>query len=289
MLAMKKNIKSLFFLIITLFSIFFSACLEIQALEDNYPQRIVSLAPFLTEELYLLGAEDRIVGVTTYCTRPERAQAKEKVGSVVEVNVEKILMLNPDIVLASPLSDVKAKNKLKGLGIKVVEFPAAKNFVQICQQMKTLGELIGAQAKTQEIISKAQAEVARISREVADLPKPRVFIQVGANPLFTMNSDYFIHDLIVRAGGINIAEKSSSGIYSREKVIEANPDCIIIADMGIVGEKEKTIWQQHEMLNAVKNNRIYIVDSYIVCSPTPVSFVDSLKKIVGFLHQRGEK
>ena len=286
---MSKNIKILFFSMIIIFNIFCAVSLKALAAKDKYPQRIVSLAPFLTEELYLLGVEDRIVGVTSYCMRPEQAQTKEKVGSVKKANVEKIVMLKPDIVLTSPLSDAKAKNKLNSLGIKIVEFSAVKNFAQICEQMKELGSLVGAQEKTQEIISKAQKEVARINKDIADLPKPRVFIQVGANPLFTMNSDYFIHDLIVRAGGINIAEESRFGIYSREKVIEANPDCIIIVNMGIIGEKEKNMWQQHGMLNAVKNNRIYIVDSYIVCSPTPASFVESLKKIVAFLHQRGKK
>lgn len=286
---MSKNIKSFFSLMIILLGIFHVGSVRALAVEDKYPQRIVSLAPFLTEELYLLGVEDRIVGVTSYCMRPEQAQTKEKVGSVKEVNVEKIVMLKPDIVLASPLSDVKAKNKLNSLGIEIIEFSAAKNFTQICEQMEELGRIVGAQEKTQAIIRKALIKVTRIGKDIAELPKPKVFIQVGANPLFTMNKDYFIHDLIVRAGGINIAAESCSGIYSREKVVEANPDCIIIVNMGIVGEKEKTMWQQHGMLNAVKNSRIYIIDSYIVCSPTPVSFVESLKKIVAFLHQKGKK
>ncbi|MCG2711152.1 MAG: cobalamin-binding protein [Candidatus Omnitrophica bacterium] len=278
-----KGIK----IISIIFSVLLILSLRCSAMEE-YPQRIVSLAPSLTEELYLLGAEDRIVGVTTYCQRPKQAQTKEKVGSVVEANIEKIFMLKPDIVLTSPLCGLKAKNKLKSLGIKIVEFSSPKDFRQICGQLERLGEIVGAQEKAREIINKAQKEAGRISRDVADLPRPKVFIQVGAYPLFTMNRDYFIHDLIVRAGAVNIAEKSRSGIYSREKVIEANPDCIIIANMGIIGEEEKTMWQKHKMLNAVKNNRIYIIDSYIVCSPTPVSFVESLKKIVGFLHQRGE-
>jgi len=252
-------------------------------------QRIISLGPSLTEELYLLGVEDSIVGVTTYCTKPKPAQQKEKVGTVVGVNVEKIVSLDPDIILATPLVDAKDKRKLEDLGLNVVNFTQVKDFTQICEQFLMLGEIVGKKEKAQDIILKANQKVNNIKSSIPKSANRKVFIQVGANPLFTMNKDFFINDIIKCAGGINIAENAGSGLYSRENVISANPDFIIIATMGMVGEQEKTFWQRYKTLNAVKNNNIYIIDSDLMCVPTPLSFVAALEQIVGFLYDGQDK
>ncbi|MFH2137363.1 MAG: helical backbone metal receptor [Candidatus Omnitrophota bacterium] len=250
---------------------------------QDMPERIVSLGPHLTEQIYLLGAQDKLVGVTSYCTKPKDAQSKEIVGSVVEANIEKILFLNPDVVLMIPLTDLKAKRRLESLGIKVVEFPQVADFPQICAQTLALGKLVGKEEQAQAIVSAAKAQVVKIQKEVSGKPH-KVFIQVGANPLFTMNKDFFIHDLVERAGGINIGENASGGIFSREKVVEENPDLIIITTMGIIGKDEKQEWEKFKIINAVKNNKIFIMDSDLVCSPTPDNFVRALKEIVLFMH-----
>ena len=115
-----------------------------------------------------------------------------------------------------------------------------------------------------------------------------MLVQIGAKPLWVATKDSFINDFIKLAGGINIGPSGESGLYSREKVLEQNPDVIIVVTMGIVGEEEKKIWQKYKTLNAAKNNRIHIVDSYKVCSPTPVSFVEVLEEIVGLIHAKDE-
>lgn len=257
-------------------------CLSVYA--DIFPQRIVSLAPAITEELYLLGIEDRIVGVTTYCTKPEEAKTKEKVGTVIKMNIEKVVSLHPDLVLSKPLMDKAQIEKLKSLGIKVVSSPQPSDFSGICKGFIQLGRLVGKEKKAKEIIARASKRVEIISGKVKDLPKVRVFNQVGAKPLFTETKGTFIHDYITKAGGVNIAAESGNGLYSREEVLRQNPDVIIIVTMGIVGEQEKEVWRKFKTLNAVKNNRIYIVDSYKVCSPTPLSFAVMLEEIAGLLH-----
>ncbi|MCM8832137.1 MAG: helical backbone metal receptor, partial [Candidatus Omnitrophica bacterium] len=98
-----------------LFILFCFFCLGVYS-QDKYPERIISLGPSITEELYLLGVEDKILGVTTYCKRPKEVLKKEKVGTVVDVNVEKIFSLKPDLVLATPLAKQKDIEKLKKLG-----------------------------------------------------------------------------------------------------------------------------------------------------------------------------
>jgi len=252
---------------------------------QNYIKRIISLGPAITEQLYLLGAENNLVANTVYCTRPTEAQNKEKIGTVIEVNLEKIVSLKPDLVIATSLSNPKQIQKLENLGIRVLKLPLAENFQQICKQFLELGKVVKKEKEAQEIIKKSKKEVDDIYKTIKNLPKPKVIVQVGTNPLWVATQNSFVNDFIKFAGGINIGPYNN-GLYSREKIIKDNPDIIIIITMGIAGKQEKEIWQKYKTINAVKNNKIYIMDSYKLCSPTPVSFVEMLKEIVEILHPK---
>ena len=243
-------------------------------------QRIISLGPSLTEELYLLGVEDRLVGRTLYCPRPKGAKTKEIVGTVIKVNTEKIVSLEPDLILATPLTRDKAIEKLSNLGIEVVIFPTPKNFEEICGQFLELAKLVGKEEAAEEIVNDVKDKTTSIREKVKGLKKSTVFVQIGAKPLFTVTRDLFINDIIEFAGGINIAQGAKTGLYSREEVLRANPEVIVIATMGITGEQEKETWQKFKRLNAAKNNRIYIIDADKLCRPTPVRFVEALEEMV---------
>ena len=252
--------------------------------ERFHPQRIISLGPSISESIYLLGLGDRLVGVTTYCERPPDVRLKEKVGSVIEVDIEKIVALKPDIVLATSLTNPKAVKKLRRLGIRVVRLSSPKNFEELCEQFLELGRISGRELIAREIVEEVKAKVSHLRQGVKGLPMPKVFVQVGAKPLFTVVGDSLINDFIKFAGGLNIAQNSLSGFYTREEVLRSDPDIIIIVTMGISGEQEMEIWQRYRTLPAVRNNRIYIFDSYRLCSPTPVSFVETLEKLISLLH-----
>jgi iron complex transport system substrate-binding protein len=251
---------------------------------STHPQRIISLGPSITEQLYLLEAQNRLVGCTVYCKRPEDAGSKEKVGTVIEVNIEKIVSLKPDLVLATSLTDPKAIQKLKNLGIRVITFPAPKSFSEICGHFVELGRIVGKEKEAEEIVYRAKKTVSSVKQKVKELPKPKVLVQVGAKPLWVAPKDSFVNDFIEIAGGINVGPSGKNGLYSREEVLKRNPDVIIITTMGIVGKEEKKIWQKYKTISAVRNNRIYIVDSDKLCSPTPVSFVETLEEMVNILH-----
>jgi len=281
-----QNPKLLLYSFFTIFALLYVGS-AIHA-EDNFPQRIISLGPSLTRELYLLGVEDRLVGNTLYCRQPPEAQKKEKVATVTKVNLEKVMILRPDLVLTSSLTNSEQVEKLKNLGIRVITFSTARSFSQICDQFLELGRIVGKEKEAERILSQSRKKMNSITGRGKNLPKPKVFVQVGAKPLFAVTNDSFVNDFIKFAGGINIASGAKTGLYSREKVLEQNPDVIIIVTMGIVGEEEKEIWRKYKTLNAAKNNRIYIVDSYKVCSPTPVSFVEVLEEIVGLIHVKDE-
>ena len=274
---MKKKILSF-----TCILIFLLNSILIGYANQVYPKRIISLGPSLTKELYLLGVEDRLIGCTIYA--PECAKDKEKVGTVIDINLERIIKLKPDLVLATSLTNPKQVERLRKLKIRVVVFSEARSFQELCDQFLKLAKLIGKEKRAKEIIEDVKEKVKSIRDKTKGLKKTKVFIQIGAKPLFTAGKNSFVNDFIEFAGGINIAKDVEVGIYSREKVLEKNPDVIIIVTMGIRGIKEKEIWQRYKNINAVKNKRIYIIDSYKICSPTPTSFVETLKELIRILH-----
>lgn len=246
--------------------------------------RIVTLAPSITKEIYLLGLGDSLVGNTIYCTSPMDAKFKEKIGSILRLNVEKIVTLKPNIIIGTSLTPVKEVEKLRKLNLKVVVYPSAKNFTEICDNFIKLGMLLGKKSEAIQLVEKAKKEVEGIKSLLSKVEKVSVFVQIGTNPLFGVGNDSFIHHLIELAKGENIFKNIPSSIISREEVVKRNPEVIIITDMGVITEKEVEVWRKHVSIKAVKNNRIYTFSSHKLCSPTVVEFVEILKKIVKFLH-----
>jgi iron complex transport system substrate-binding protein len=244
------------------------------------------LGPSITKALYLLGVQEKLIANTVYCVYPPEAKKKEKIGTAQKVSIEKVFRLEPDLVLATSLIDQRSTEKLKNLGLKVVTFSTPKDFNDICKQFLELSRLVGKEKEAKEIVGRAKNQVVLIRERVKNLYNPKVLIQVGARPLVVATGNYFVNDYIEFAGGINIAKDVKEGIYSREQVLKANPDVIIITTMGIAAEEEKRIWQKYELLNAVNNNQIYIIDTDKITSPTPQSFVETIKEFAHILHPR---
>ncbi|MBF0571045.1 MAG: ABC transporter substrate-binding protein [Candidatus Omnitrophica bacterium] len=252
---------------------------------QNQPiQRIISLGPVITEEMYLLSSENKLVGCTSFCQRPPAAKKKEKVGNVQEVNLEKIVALKPDVVLATELTDPRAQEKLRSLGIRVISVPNARNFEEICDSFLKLGKILGKENKARTIIVEAQKKVDALKARLRMAPRVKVFIQVGVNPLVTIGKDSFANDFIELAGGTNVVTEQGYLQYSKEQVLVSNPDVLLISSMGFEGEHEKKNWEKWVSLNAVKIHKIFIIDQYLLCSPTPITFVETLKTIIRDLH-----
>ncbi len=249
-------------------------------------QRIISLSPAITEALYTLGLEDTIVGVTIYCQKPPHARTKEKIGTLMEPDTEKIVSLKPDLVLAMNLTNPREIQKLRDLGLKVIMFQIPQDFNQLCDFFLQLGKVVNREKDSQRLVKKATARVSEITKKVASLRKPKVLIQIGSRPLFVATKKYFIHDYIQFAGGTNIFQDTGSGSISIEEAIKKNPDIIIIATMGISGENERKVWDRFTTIEAVRKKKIYIVDPDRLCSPTPVSFAEYLAEIAALLHPK---
>ncbi|MCD4742119.1 MAG: helical backbone metal receptor [Desulfobacteraceae bacterium] len=254
---------------------------------ERYPERIVSLGPVITDMIYLLNAQERLIAVTSYCIIPKTAKPKEIIGTVMQMNVEKIISLKPDLVVANALTRQKQIKVLEKQGINVIKLTTPKNFMGICQLLLDLGKLIGGYEKALEIVEKAKHDVERIKANIKNLEKRTVFIQIGLKPLKTAGKDSFINEYIEFAGGKNVALNAKDGVFSREKVLQENPDVIFIATMGSskkAGETEKQAWMQFKFLKACKNNEIHILDPDIVCSPTPIIFARGLKDFYHLIH-----
>jgi iron complex transport system substrate-binding protein len=251
---------------------------------DQPPHRIVSLGPAITEKLYLLGVQDELVGVTTYCTRPPEARAKEKIGNVTQVNIEKVVQLKPDLVLATPLTGPRSVERLKHLGLRVIVFKDPDSFAEMNQQFLELGRIVGREERANEIVQASEQKVEGIRNRVKGLSRPKVFVQIGARPLFTATKRSFLHDFIEFAGGTNIAVGAKTGLYSREEVLWQDPDVIIVVTMGITAQNEKKGWQKFKSISAVKHDGIVIMDPYKTCSPTPETFVEALENMAKALH-----
>jgi len=251
---------------------------------ETYPQRIVSVSPSVTEALFLLGLDERLKAVSVYCNRPPAAKKKERIGTVVNFNLERVLTLKTDLIFTTEFADPKSLNRLKKFGIRVERIESPKNFNELCDGFLDLGKMVGQEKKAEAIVLKAKKELETTVKSIEGLSKPRVLFQLGARPLFVSTKDSFTHDLTEYAGGMNITGDSENGNFSREEILKRNPEVIIIVTMGIAGEREKQIWHSYDAVEAVKNNRVYIVDADKFCRPNPMSYIEALKELIGLLH-----
>lgn len=252
-------------------------------------QRIISLSPALTKQLYLLEASASVVGITSYCPQPENAPPIEQIGSVVDPSLERILQLKPDLIVSTPLASRRRMATLDALGIRIVEFPPAESFAHIGNQFVQLGELAGKGDLARRIMRDAREQINDLATMKSSRQStPSVFIQIGTKPLATAGPDSFLNDLIEMAGGSNIVADSTFRIYSREAVLAANPDCILIATMGLGGESERAQWARYETLNAVARKQVFMVDAERICSPTPLDFVETLREVTRMLHPNNQ-
>ncbi len=250
-------------------------------------RRVISLSPIITETIYLVGAEGKLVADTTYCVMPEDAKYKEKIGSVTHMNVEKIIHMAPDLVIASQLSNERQLQSLEKQSIKVVRSKNPKTFEQMCELTLMIGTRLGKTVNATKIVDRAKNEAYGILALTRALEKPTVFFQIGLKPLHSANKDMFLNEYIRFTGGLNIAENESSGVYSREKVLAKNPKIILVATMGSskkAGQLEKKRWMAFKSMDAVKNNRIHVLDPEMICSPTPTTFVKGLKELLPLIH-----
>lgn len=246
--------------------------------------RVVSLAPSITDNIYLVGGENKLVGCTSYCI-PAINDGKEQVGSAINVNVEKIFSLRPDLVLTTGLTKPQDISALKKLGIRVEVMETPKSFDQICEQTLQIARFVGSGKNAVEIVEDAKQKVAEIKEKSKGLKPEKVLFQIGASPVFVAIKNTFLDDYITFCNSENMAGELTSGSMSRESVVLKNPDVIIIAEMGGFGKEEKKVWERYSSVSAVQKKKIFLISSETSCSPSPVNFVSALEDVYKFITQ----
>lgn len=245
-------------------------------------QRIISLSPSFTKMIYLLEAEDQLVGRTSFCD--VAGDDKEIVASQMSINTEKILGLDPDLVITSTLSparDIKALEQV-GVPLNVMDMPG--NFDDLCDQFMEIGRLTGKENRARNIIEREKRRLEDVRESIPDDENPKVFLQLGAKPLFAAIPDTFADDYINLAGGVNIASDMKQGSINRETVLARNPDAILIIMMGRTGQQEKQTWLGYPGLSAAQSDNVHRMDEDDTASPTPVTFVDTIARVIDLIY-----
>lgn len=251
------------------------------------PQRIVSLAPGITETLYALGLDREIAGVTTFCTYPEAARSKPRIGGFTNISVEKILSLNPDLVIGTADGNrQETVAKLESLGIPVyVTNP--KTLEDILAVVLQVGIITGKEKVARRLTADLQNRVRHLTALVAGQKKYRVFFQVGGEPLITVGRDTLHNQLINLAGGVNIAGggKTLYPRYSVEEVVAQQPEVILFSSMKYADDVTKVWgqWRKWPNIPAVRDNRLYIMDTDLIDRASP-RIVDGLEAMVKAIH-----
>lgn len=255
-------------------------------LSDN-PQRVVALAPSITEIIFALKQQHRLKGVTLFSDFPDAAKEFPKVGSYVHLDLEKIVALRPDLVIATKDGNPKeVVDRLEALKIPVYVVDP-RDLDTVMETLHEIGELLGANDKAQSLIVDIKSRVQKVTSRVAESTyRPRVFFQIGISPIISIGTETFIHEIIVLAGGKNLAEGDVPyPHYSQEQVLGLSPEIFIITSMAreAAFEQIKAQWSRWPNVPAVKNGRIHLVDSNLFDRPTP-RLVDALELLVRLIH-----
>ena len=175
----------------------------------NGKLRIVSLAPSVTEILFTLAMGDSFVGATDHCDYPPEAVSIEPVGGFGAPNVEKLLALNPDLVIAAGFEREEVAEVLRQSGIRVLDV-RIRNFEELFDAIRQIGEAVDRFQQAEGVVAQMQAELEAVTAQNGTTPRgqrPKVFVEIGDHPLMTAGGTSFLDDLIVRAGGVNVATR----------------------------------------------------------------------------------
>jgi len=251
------------------------------------PMRIISLAPNITEIVFALGQGHRLVGVTTYSDYPPQARRIQQIGSYVHPDLERIVSLAPDLCLAIKDGNPRdVVSRLESFGIPVYAVDP-RDLNGVMAALLAMGGLLNTEDTAGRIVADMHRRIRAVEDRVMQADhRPRVFFQIGVSPIVSVGTHTFIHELIVQAGGINVAQGPVPyPRFSREQVLDLAPEVIIITSMArtAVFNQVKAGWQQWPDLPAVRNDRIFIQESNLFDRPTP-RLVDALEILARLIH-----
>ena len=285
----------------------FVSCTNKQTSSDNYflkdkdsygrevviekePQRIVSLSSAITEIFYLLHAESKLVGVSDFCTYPPETEKLPKVGKLLNINVENILALNPDVVLISSLVSKKDVEKMERAGLTVYAIKDESHIIDLCHTITVLGRILHKEKEASQLADSYRKELNQYDQE-RSAKDVSVYYVVGFGDGgdFTAPGSSFINDIIHLAGGKNIADSLATWNISREYLFKQDPDFIFIREEDCERFCHTAPYTQ---LKAVREKRVYPINSgwIDVLSPRNLDAVRFMRnKIATYEKQTGNR
>lgn len=256
------------------------------------PARIISLAPNLTEIVYHLGEEDRLVGVSRYCKFPPEAQNKPKVGALTDVDYEKLIVLRPDLALLLP-SHSEIGRRLERLSIPTLTI-RSETIEDIYAGVESVALALGGEKKGREVASRLRSDFSAFAGRLASDPgaaPPRVLFVIGRNPgtlqqIYVCGSDNYLNDLLTSIGAVNVTGETELPwpVLNKETILRMDPD--IILDGSLYDEDATTdparhmaAWDELATLGAVRSGRVVRISDAHLLIPGP-GFVGSAENLV---------
>lgn len=255
------------------------------------PKRIVSLSPSNTEILFAIGAGDRVVGVTDYCDYPPEVIEKvrkgeiQRVGGYSTVNIERVLALKPDLVLASYGNGLATIETLRKF-TKVLAFDP-KDIRGVERTILAIGKAVGNYENAEKLVEQMEERISKIKAK--ERSGKKVVHIIWNDPIWVSGKETFIDEAISIAGGVNAFNFSGWRTVSVEDLIRANPDVIIVSSGSGMGRGGKDVvyeWvisdSRLKSVNAVKNGKVFVIDADIISRPGP-RIVDAVEQVYAFL------
>jgi len=245
------------------------------------PQRIISLAPNLTELIFELGLGNKIVGNTSYCNYPDSAKNIEDVADLLTVNVERITNLKPDLIFITAEGNSKSEyESLVDLGFKVfVSNPRHYNGIK--KTMLDMGKIFDISNKAQSIVNDWERRINDIKKAHDKLVTNSVMFLISTNPIFSVGKRSFIHQILTYSGLKNITADSdlSYPMFSREEVLIRNPDFILLYETNN-NDIDMLIdaYPEWNTLSAIINKRVFYINADLYSRPGP-RFVDAVEDL----------
>jgi iron complex transport system substrate-binding protein len=253
----------------------------------DFPKRIVSLAPNLTECLFALGLDEEVVGVTQYSNYPPEAASRPKVGSYVQINLEQVVSLKPDLVLATRDGNPREQvDRLVAMGICLYATDP-RTLEGLFRTLETLGKILHREERAEGIVQGLKARLARVDDLVAHRSRPRVLLQVGINPLVSVGRGTLQDHLIELAGGENVAAEAPVPypVLSMERILEARPEVILVSSMVEKTDASAEIrkWSRWREIPAVAQGRLHVIDGDLIDRPSP-RILEGLEEMLSRIH-----
>ena len=251
------------------------------------PRRIVSLAPAITEILFALGLERRIVGVTQYCDYPAAAASKPKVGGIVNPSLERVLAQRPELVIGMRLNPKPVLRMLANARIPTYAADP-RSVEQVLETIAAVGALTGQRERAANLVRRLRGRVQGVAQRVRGLPRPTVLLVYQQAPLWVAGAGTFPDNLIHIAGGHNAAaDVRGYKQYSVERLLAHDPQVILLTSMtdadSAAQRREFIARPSMRGLAAVRGGKVYVVNADIVDRAGP-RIVDGLEEIAARLH-----